>query len=75
MIVGQRPLIDECSFWPNKQGGEKVKNIRMDIGKKRCFTCVMDDDGVVLEEGSYNTQCDAARLERDALRRQAPGRL
>ncbi len=39
---------------------KKVKNIGIDIGKKKCFICVMDEKGTILEESNYdNTLHDA----------------
>jgi transposase len=37
-----------------------MKNIGIDIGKKKCFICVMDEKGTILEESNYdNTLQDA----------------
>jgi len=37
-----------------------VKNIGIDIGKKKCFICVMDEKGSIMEETDYdNTMQDA----------------
>jgi len=62
VIVRHRPLIDECSFQPNqKKGGEKMKNIGIDIGKKKCFICVMDEKGTILEETDYENTLHHAK--------------
>jgi len=35
--------------------------VAVDIGKRRCVTCVMDKDGSILDTGSYpNTMFDAS---------------
>ena len=37
-----------------------MKNIGIDIGKKKCFICIMDEKGTILEETNYdNTLHDA----------------
>jgi len=36
--------------------------VAVDVGKRRCVTCVMDEDGSILDTGSYpNTAFDASR--------------
>ena len=40
-----------------------MKNIGIDIGKKKCVICVTDERGKVLEESSYeNTAKDALKF-------------
>ena len=39
---------------------KEIKSIGIDIGKKKCVVCVMDSDGTVLEESSYDNQYDEA---------------
>ena len=47
-----------------------MKHIGIDIGKKKCDVCVMDDAGRVVETGQYpNTVKDAARTARDIVRK------
>jgi len=42
-----------------------VKNIGIGIGKKKCFICIMDEKGVILEESNYdNTLHDAKAFVR-----------
>ena len=42
--------------------------IGIDIGKKKCVTCLMDQDGTILEQSSYpNTLLDASRFAKHAL--------
>ena len=42
--------------------------VAVDIGKKRCVTCVMDQDGSILETGSYlNTAFDASRYAKQIM--------
>ena len=36
-----------------EKGGEKMKSIGIDIGKRRCIVCTMDRNGTVLEETGY----------------------
>ena len=38
----------------------KEKDIGIDIGKRKCVTCVMDADGTVLEESWYHNTLDGA---------------
>ena len=49
-----------------KKIGKKIeKSIGIDIGKRKCVTCVMDSDGKILEESSYdNTSKDASAFAR-----------
>ena len=48
--------------------GERVKSIEIDIGKRRCIVCIMDEDGAVLEETGYdNTSAAAAALAKRAM--------
>ncbi len=43
-----------------------MKSIGMDIGKKKCFVCVMDEKGIILEESGYdNTLHDANAFARN----------
>jgi len=47
-----------------------VKNIGIDIGKKKCFICVMDEKGVILEESNYdNTLHDAEIFAKSMIRK------
>ena len=52
-------LIDDCSFRSTKnnpQGGKKrIKNMRIDISKKKFIVCVMDDKEKILEETTYDS--------------------
>ena len=42
-----------------------MRNIGIDISKKKCIVCVMDDKGKILEETAYdNTLADAVRKDR-----------
>ncbi|MDG6904848.1 MAG: transposase [Nitrososphaerota archaeon] len=42
--------------------------IGIDIGKKKCVTCLMEQDGTILEQSSYpNTLLDAYRFAKHAL--------
>ena len=44
--------------------------IAIDIGKKNCVTCAMDQDGTVSERSSYpNTSFDAGAFARNAIKR------
>jgi hypothetical protein len=50
-----------------RKGGERLGMVyvAVDVGKRRCVTCVMDEDGSILEIGSYpNTTFDASRYAR-----------
>ena len=39
---------------------KRMRNIGIDISKKKCIVCVMDDKGKILEEAAYeNTLADA----------------
>ena len=52
-----------------EKGGEKVKSIGIDIGKRRCIVCTVDRNGTVLEETGYeNTYAAATALARKAKR-------
>ena len=52
-----------------EKGGEKVKSIGIDIGKRRCIVCAMDRNGTVLEETGYeNTYAVADAFARKARR-------
>ena len=45
-------------------------NIGIDIGKRKCDVCVMDDEGVVLERGQYNnTTSDATKFAKKMTRK------
>ena len=45
-----------------------MKSIGIDIGKRRCIVCIMDEDGAVLEETGYdNTSAAAAALAKRAM--------
>ena len=45
-----------------------MKSIEIDIGKRRCIVCIMDEDGAVLEETGYdNTSAAAAALAKRAM--------
>lgn len=47
-----------------------MKNIGIDIGKKNCFICVMDEKGTILEESNYdNTLHDAETFAKDMVQR------
>ena len=50
-----------------EKGGEKVKSIGIDIGKRRCIVCIMNRDGTVLKETGYESTYAAA----DAFARNA----
>ena len=50
-----------------EKGGESMKNIGIDIGKRRCIVCVMDKNGTVLKEMGYDSTYAAA----DAFARKA----
>jgi len=42
--------------------------VAVDIGKRRCVTCVMDQDGSILDSGSYpNTMLDASHYARQTV--------
>jgi len=42
--------------------------VAVDIGKKRCATCVMDEDSSILDTGSYpNTRSDASRYAKQMV--------
>ncbi|MGA2238113.1 MAG: transposase [Candidatus Bathyarchaeia archaeon] len=44
--------------------------VAVDIGKRRCVTCVMDQDGSILDTGSYpNTAFDASHYARQTVER------
>ena len=44
-----------------------MKNIGIDIGKRKCAVCIMDEDGAVLEELAYNnTFKDAVTVAQNA---------
>ena len=34
--------------------GERMKNIGIDIGKRRCIVCIMEQKGIVIEEAGYD---------------------
>ena len=58
VLARRRSLIGVCSFRlvNNRKGGERVKSIGVDIGKKRRAVCVIDRNGTILEEiGCDNT--------------------
>ena len=38
-----------------------MKNIGIDIGKKKCFICVMDEKGTILEETNYDNTLQHAK--------------
>ena len=45
---------------------KKIKNIGIDINKRKCVVCVMDDKGKILEETAYdNTLADARVCRQD----------
>lgn len=47
-----------------------MKNIAVDIGKKKCIVCIMDENGKILEETSFdNTLKDASLFAEDAVQR------
>ena len=48
-----------------------MKNIGIDIGKKKCFVCVMDDDTTKMpEETNYeNTMRNAKRFAKSMVRK------
>lgn len=51
-----------------KEEEEKKNNIAVDIGKKKCVVCIMDDAGTILEETSYdNTTADAVLFAKGAI--------
>ncbi len=72
-VTGLRVLIDACSFQPvthGKEVREIEKSIGIDIGKRKCVACVMEHDGVILEESSYdNTAKDALEFATSAKAR------
>ena len=37
-----------------------MKSIGIDIGKRRCIVCIMDQDGIILNETGYDSTCAAA---------------
>ncbi len=39
-----------------------MKNIGIDIGKRRCIVCIMDEDGDILKETGYDNTFDAAKV-------------
>jgi len=50
------------------KNNNKKNNIAVDIGKKKCVVCIMDDAGTILEETSYdNTTNDATSFAKDAI--------
>ena len=54
------------------KGGEwlEMVYVAVDIGKRRCVTCVMDQDGSILDMGSYpNTFLDASLYAKQMLER------
>ena len=47
-----------------------MNNIAVDIGKRRCIVCIMNDKGTILEETSYdNTSRDADSFAKQAIRK------
>lgn len=47
-----------------------MKNIAVDIGKKKCVVCIMDENGTILEETSYkNTLKDASSFAENAVQK------
>lgn len=42
-------------------GGDRLKNIGVDISKKKSVVCIMDEDGKILEESSYTNTLDGAK--------------
>jgi transposase len=58
-------------FQPTKtKGGENLKNIAVDIGKKKCVVCIMDENGKILEETSYkNILKDASSFAENTLQK------
>ena len=38
-----------------------MKSIGIDVGKKKCFICVMDEKGNILEESNYNNTSKDAK--------------
>ena len=63
VLARRRSLIGVCSFRlvNNRKGGERVKSIGIDIGKKRRVVCVIDRSGMILEETGYDNTYGAAR--------------
>ncbi len=63
VLARRRSLIGVCSFRlvNNRKGGERVKSIGVDIGKKRRAVCVIDRNGMILEETGYDNTFGAAR--------------
>jgi hypothetical protein len=42
--------------------------VAVDVGKRRCVTCVMGEDGSILDSGSYpNTMFDASHYARQTV--------
>ncbi|MFQ5782182.1 MAG: IS110 family transposase [Nitrosopumilus sp.] len=62
--IGERQaLIDVCSISSRpKRGGENLKNIAVDIGKKKCAVCITDEYGTILEETIFENTLKAASL-------------
>lgn len=53
-----------------KKGGENLKNITVDIGKKKCVVCIMDENGTILDETSFdNTLNDASLFAEQTMQR------
>ena len=47
-----------------------MNNIAVDVGKRRCIVCIMNDKGTILEETSYdNTSRDADSFAKQAIRK------
>lgn len=54
----------------NTKGGENLKNIAVDIAKKKCIACIIDESGDILEETSFdNTLKNASLFAEDVLQR------
>ena len=58
-----------------EKGGERIKNIGIDIGKRRCIVCIMEQNGTVIEETGYdNTYAAATLLTLGVFSPERPGR-
>ncbi len=53
-----------------EKGGEKMKSIGIDIGKRRCIVCIMNLNGTVLEETGYENTYAAATAFAGKARRE-----
>ena len=44
----------------HRTGGDRVKSIGIDIGKRKSVVCIMDEDGEILENNSYTNILEGA---------------